>query len=118
MGTRLELLLIHIGACGCVRTTQPVFRFALRVNGLRLMLVIFLQFVVILHYILYPIPPYTTNSAGFSATSESKLLSNIRSGASVCHDKRLMRYHAVLCNLGVLRVFEEKIVLTLSRTMI
>ena len=33
-----------------------------------------------------PIPPYTTSSAGFSATSGSRLFISIRSGASVSHD--------------------------------
>jgi hypothetical protein len=33
-----------------------------------------------------PMPPYTTSSAGFSATSGSRLFISIRSGASVSHD--------------------------------
>jgi CoA:oxalate CoA-transferase len=33
-----------------------------------------------------PMPPYTTNSCGFSATSGCKLFINIRKGASVNHD--------------------------------
>src|SRR6202051_4441005 len=34
-------------------------------------------------------PPYTTSSPGFSATSGSKLFINIRSGASVIHERAL-----------------------------
>ena len=35
----------------------------------------------------FPVPPYTTSSAGFSAFSGSRLFISIRSGASVCHDR-------------------------------
>src|SRR5882757_3148201 len=34
-------------------------------------------------------PPYTTSSAGFSATSGSRLFISMRSGASVIHERAL-----------------------------